>query len=353
MRALVSFAIAAALCGCADILGIQDRYYEGGAADGAVVDAPSDAPATGCTPCTSNGASCEVIACHQDTPTAIAVSGSTVYWANSSVAGSSNAVMSAPVTGGNATSVLPVGGSEIPMLVTFNGDVYASTFTGGTIVKVSTGTPVASAPNVYSIATDPVSGAFGYSTYQTSGSVFYCGTPTGCTSGLQIANNQPNVQGTAIDAKNMYWSSTGGIYTCSSGAPCAPPPLLVASPSATLVAVDDTWVYWVDDNFTAATIWRALKADGSNKLGLASAPSSILSFVIDGGYLYYAAIGQAGANGKVVRIKTDGTGSTDLATGLRSAAGVAVDATHVYFTEWGPFLEGGVGTDGRVMRVPR
>jgi len=55
----------------------------------------------------------------------------------------------------------------------------------------------------------------------------------------------------------------------------------------------------------------------------------------------------------VVRVKNDGTGSTDIATGLQTAAGVAVDATHVYFTEWGPFLDSGFATDGRVMRAPR
>jgi hypothetical protein len=40
-------------------------------------------------------------------------------------------------------------------------------------------------------------------------------------------------------------------------------------------------------------------------------------------------------------------------TSVKSAAGVALDASHVYFTEWGPFLEGSTSTDGRVMRAPR
>ena len=364
MRRWVLVCCTLSAAGCADILGIPDRFYDGGAiseagSDVVASDAPSDGPgpdgSTSCGTCTANGANCEVIACHQDTPTAVTIAGSRVFWANSSIAGSNNAVMSADVTGGAATVAYSVS-TEIPALVTLQGTVYASTFYGGAIVQIpgdgGAATPVVSKPNAYAIGVDPINDYFAYGTFENAGSVWFCGAPDQCSTDLEVVNNQPSVGGVAVDVGSVYWSaSPGGVFRCSFLSTCNSPTKLAASSSASLVAVDSQYVYWVD-GLGPSNIWRANKTDGSGATGIAAASSGILAFVVDGGYVYYASIG-TGSDGKITRVKIDGTGSTDLATGLVNAAGVAVDATHAYFTEWGPFVDGSTKTDGRVMRVPR
>jgi hypothetical protein len=365
-RALVMTVVLA--CGCADILGIQDRYYEGGTTGDASPDAPpidgsNDAPSDGgntaCGTCTSNGAGCEIIACHEDTPTGITTNGTRVVWADTSFASTSSAVRSAFVTGGATTTIYPGGGNELPGLVTLGNDSYVTTFAGGNVVWLpsdgSSAQTIDSFPFAQAINVDSVHKLLVYSSFANSGGVYMCAPtpPTACNA-YEVVPNRASVQGVAIDQNNVYFSTTtgtAGVYTCPWAVQCNNPTLLDASPSPTLVTVDGTYVYWVDDTFTSATIWRANKSDGTGKQSIASASASILGFVVDTGTVYYA-IADSKA-GKVVRVKNDGTGSTDLATGLQTAAGVAVDATHVYFTEWGPFLEGSTSTDGRVMRAPR
>jgi hypothetical protein len=366
-RSIIAAFGVVSMWGCADVLGIQDRYFDGGTtgdaapSDGAPTDSANDAPndaGTSCGPCTQNGANCEVIACHQDTPTAITTNGTRVVWANTSFGGGTSEVMAAPVAGGAATNVYPAGGNELPGLATLGTDSYVTTASGGNVVWLpgdgGSAQTIDSLPFAQAINVDPLDKLLVYSSFGNSGGVYTCppNPPSACT-GYEPVPNQANVQGVAIDQSNVYYATTtggAGVYTCAWLVPCNSPTKLVASPSPTLVTVDGSYVYWVDDNFSSATIWRANK-DGTNKLSIATAPASILGFVVDSGSVYYATASSSA--GKIVRVKNDGTGSADLATGLRTGAGVAVDGAHVYFTEWGPFLDGSTSTDGRVMRVPR
>ena len=338
------------VCGCADILGIQRSLLRrrrdqrrraerlaGGRRIGS--DAPNEGGA-GCGTCTTNGAGCEVLACHQDTPTAVTTNGTRVVWANSSPAASSTGVFAAPVAGGATTSVFAAS-SELPGLATLGNDSYVTTFSAGNVVWLpsdgSAGKAIDTMSFSQAINVDPLHNLLVYSSFANNGGVYMCAPnpPNACT-GYEAVPNRASVQGVAIDQNNVYFSTTtgtAGVYACAWQAQCNSPTMLDASPSPTLVTVDGTYVYWVDDTFSSATIWRANKSDGTAKQSIATVGASILGFVVDSGSVYYA-IADSKA-GKVVRVKNDGTNSTDIATGLKTAAGVAVDATHVYFTEWG------------------
>jgi len=353
------------VAGCADLLGIPDRYYDGGvqpdegglpeaAPDAPTVDAPASDGSSSCSSCASYGSGCEVLDCHQSVPIAVAVDGTRVFWADSVPLGNDNAIGSSDVAGGNFAQS-QVGGTELGSLVVAGGSVYASELDLGAVVQVPSNggspTPIASAADAYALATDG-SGNLAYATFSNGGEVVYCGSPAQCDAGTVVITGQANVQGLALDDAAVYWSSTsagGGIFSCARDHVCGAPVLVSSATAPTLVAVDATSVYWVDGQ----DVWRGSKTVPGNGQGIVGAASTITAIALDGNDLYYATLGTGPSTGKISRVHTDGSGQQDLAVGLASGGGVAVDATYVYFSEWGPYVEGGLDTDGRIMRMPK
>jgi len=110
----------------------------------------------------------------------------------------------------------------------------------------------------------------------------------------------------------------------------------------TVLAIDDTTVYALtigDDNLTLGSCWSVAKTGGTPKQ-LAATILTPFELAVDANYVYWVSIGTPTddgflADGKVERIRKDGTGRTTLASNLNVPVMVATDGTTVFFTETG------------------
>jgi hypothetical protein len=208
--------------------------------------------------------------------------------------------------------------------------------------------------------------------------VFSCPT-TGCTSQDGGGPNNlwaGNATGVAIDSTNLYWLSYGAVLSCALGG-CNGTPSLLASPAPSGVAagqivLDQGNVYWnlgVPNSFAPPSLVEApgytfasspspyaeiLKC---GKGGCNGQPSSIvpglgapMALATDGINVYFTDLGShqppssATNTGLVAKCPVAGCpdGGTMIAGSLENPRGIAVDATNIY---WADFGSGAVDID--------
>ena len=153
-----------------------------------------------------------------------------------------------------------------------------------------------------------------YWTDRGGGWVMYC-PKNACTNITVLAENQGGPYGIAVDATNVYWANFNGgqVMKCAIGG-CngQPTALATGQNNPSLITTDGMNVYWTNAGATECTT------------GTCSGPT------------------MTGAGGGVAQCAVGGCsdGPTVLASDTGDPAGIAVDATSVY---WAGF------TSGRVM----
>jgi hypothetical protein len=155
------------------------------------------------------------------------------------------------------------------------------------------------------------------------------------------ANDGTNGIALALNSTRVFWPrylSTGNeIWSVSKN---GGDPVRVSSGYALALVADDSYLYWTDGGNLYST------PVGGGQVALLFSGSSIGKLVLDEtGALYWTVENRSTSSSSSVH-RMQSRQDTVLASGVTpSGGGIAVDATDVYFTDY--------GTQGSIRRVPR
>lgn len=141
----------------------------------------------------------------------------------------------------------------------------------------------------------------------------------GCSAPTVLAGEADFFGGLAIDATSVYWTNAGSVMRVPIGGGAI---ATLAAAAARDIAVDSTAVYWTD----SSTVMRVPLA-GGNPTTLATGLASPGVIAVDDTHLYWS----DNVAGTITRAALDGGSPTVLATG-QSPSAIAVDAESVYWT---------------------
>jgi hypothetical protein len=189
-----------------------------------------------------------------------------------------------------------------------------------------------------------------YVTEYASAELAMCPLP-GCTPITITAPHVVGASGITLDATHVYWvDSNGEMLRCPlSGCNGTPQSLWQGAPNSTQagtvgIAVDATNVYWTNAQpFNYGSVMQCAKeACASTLVVLANARTEPRGIAVDGTNVYWTEA--AGLQ----RCAIGGCGG--MPTTLTPSAGpaLALDATHVYFTD-----PGSKSTDGRIRVIAK
>ena len=151
------------------------------------------------------------------------------------------------------------------------------------------------------------------------------GTPTAATDAQAVIDAVPLSDGGPLPDQTTSETTAQPVYTCPiAGSGSGPVVFAAAQKGATAVAVDGQFVYWTANN----GVYRRTVAMGPIET-LDSSAGSGGPLAVDGEFVFFAHPNL----GKVLRVNKTGGSPLELAT-TSTIAGLAVDATHVWFTVW-------------------
>jgi hypothetical protein len=372
--ALVGLVLCLALpaLGCAADVSSDDEHNEhgdGGHAPAApVADGSGGEAATsggGAGGSASSGASIgpsgttRVLARHQASPLAIAVDATHVYWTTS------RDVMKCAIGGCNLhPTAIATRQAGIDGLAIDATDAYWITLAGEVKKCALAGClrPTLLASGLKTPASIAVKDGFVYWTNTDNneavshGSVMKCAT-SGCGGAPTVlAANQDEPVGIVVDDASVYWSNnsgTGDIVKCGREG-CSGQPITIATgqynvESIVLAAEGLAWLT-MGSNQDGGTIATHARDPGGAPTTIAAkqAPSFLASA---GTALYWTSIGLDYQLGMVVTCPTSAcpSGPAALVPHKRLAGPIAVDATHVY---WSDFAKGGAA-QGVILQTAR
>jgi streptogramin lyase len=313
--------------------GPDGAVTDGAASDASSSDGGTDAPA--CDPAdadlaTSNkhcgspchdclGGACEAGTCRpveisapEPEAQGLAIDATNIYWTNTNTVGR---VSTCPLAGCNgAPTVLATGQAAPNAVIAIGEDVFWTNYSGSTLMRCAR-TGCNQTPAVHTTMS-PLTAGFGR---------------------------------LATDGALLFFTDGGNgkVHSCPLGA-CAGTHATLASfqQNPWGIAVDETSIYWVNDALTGSVEKCPKSGCGANnalRVTLAPNQNQARTLAIDETYVYWTAT----AGGTVARCaKTGCNGVANvLVSALQSPHGIAVDATHVYFTER--------GTVNAIKRVPK
>ena len=234
-------------------------------------------------------------------PWGIAVDSQNVYWTEPNIqsGGTSTAVREAPLTGGPATVLVPDPATP-QAIVAGAGAVYWIDPNGVSTVSVDGG-----APQTFAGASN-VSDAL------------------------------------AIDAVNLYWSTSDAVYQAplSGGTPTA------IGPSAAAITVDTTSVYLaLNDSLGVGEIMSVPIGGGAQTALATGRTGGVVAIAVDADNVYWIEGSGTIQQGAVAAVPKGGGLTSVLATGLTDPSAIAVDDSGVYFTN--------EESPGQIERIPK
>ncbi len=310
-----------------------------------------------------------VLATGQYAPSAIAVDTLNVYWLNAGT----------PVGPGGKVPPTYVGGQVLQCAIAGCGNsptVLASALHGGldgpgvpsvltvdaTSVYWADGTSVRScekggcgcAPKTIATANGATAVAVSttdvYFTMYSWGQVASCPI-AGCTGvPTVLAASLVGPAGITLNTSDVYWTAESTVWGCALGG-CngAPTRLWEGQPNSTQantigIAVDANNLYWTNAQpFNLGSVFQCAKANCAGTLVmLASARTEPRGIAVDGTNVYWV----EGAG--VMKCAIGGCGNAPTVFAPSGSPAIALDSTHVYFTE-----PGATSTDGRIAMVAK
>ena len=193
------------------------------------------------------------------------------------------------------------------------------------------------------------------------GPVFTCPS-VGCDStptALWSSGMSPG-SGIALDANNVYWSTTFEVMKCPLGG-CGGSPTVLVSSAAGLtnlgaIALDADNIYFIGTNYNDA-LSRILVCA---KTGCADMPTTLataidpitpfVAIVTDGTSVYWTTSSSKSVTGQVYKCRVSGCAKTleVIASGLNHPGGIAVDARNLYWTDLATSSD-----DGKIWAVAK
>jgi hypothetical protein len=147
--------------------------------------------------------------------------------------------------------------------------------------------------------------------------------------------------GVAVSGGHIYWSDQGNLAEGSGSIWEAnldgsdPHAVVTGQNVPDAVAVGAGHLYWADDGLADAagegTIWEA-NLDGSSPHTIVTG-QTLGGLAADTSHLYWSSLGDTPDNSTIVEAGLDGTNPHPIITGLNSPAGVASNASNIYWTD--------------------
>jgi hypothetical protein len=250
-------------------------------------------------------------------PVAITADATHVYWTTS---GNEGAVLSAPLAGGDTTTLAAMQTWPSAIAVDATSVYWAS---DGTIKKVSRngGTPIR-------LVTDPI-----------------------------------DAKALVVDGEHVYFASVGAEELASiMRVPLAggTPELLASEPGSgpTAIALDATHVYWANGSSNEDHAVLKVARDGGTPAVLVTAAYSVFGMAADTTGVYFTTFDTlAGGvtSSTVRRVALNGGDAVTLATGEAQPLGLAIDDASVYWVNASTSytFSAGAGTDGTTLSVAK
>jgi virginiamycin B lyase len=140
--------------------------------------------------------------------------------------------------------------------------------------------------------------------------------------------------GTGVLPSHIYWVNFGnpnfssGTVNVANLDGTGPRSIVTGQSSPWGVAADSRYVYW--SNTDGGTVNRA-NLDGSNRHAIVTGQVSPNGVAADGSYLYWANVGRDLNSGTIWRANPDGTDHVLLVAGQNIVQGVAVNTSYIYW----------------------
>lgn len=287
-----------------------------------------------------------ILASGQDRPTGITTDGTAVYWAT--LGGD---VMKVDKSGGTPATMASEQTGALAIAVDSASVYWTTVFGTRSIMKVplSGGAPtvIATGENPYGLAvtTDTIYWSdFGSDAGSVDGAIMKA--PLSGGSATTLASGERGPLGIAVDATNVYWArndiSSQIMKVAIGGGNVAPVTAGQDHPAG--VAVFESNVFWTNYSNppynTEGKVMKASLVDGT-PIELATDQLGPLNIVTDGSYVYWTNQGDKDMEaspsripntGSVMRAAADGSSLSTIADGQNGPHSIAIDATHVYWT---------------------
>ena len=270
--------------------------------------------------CVTNLPTPAALASSQNPSGPIAADATSIYWTNAGTAANDytdGAVMKVPIGGGVADALATNQGEPSGIAVDSTNVYWTAALCGeagascmGAVMKV------------------PSSG----------------GTPVTLASGWPYLGPSP----ITVNAAGVYWSNGGSVMSVSLDGGTVLT-LAAGQNDVDAMAADATTVYWTSrgtaaNDYADGSVMKVAMGGGPTET-LASGQSYASSVIVSRGLVLWADYWPSGAG--AVRALSTATGSLEtLASGQFAPAGIAADATDVYWTDRGGGTVAGVALDG-------